>query len=165
MKGGENPSYSPNLAIGELLGLFKVAEVVLIDVGQLKLVVWDNQRLRDAALVVEVTGEADEGVGCVFEARARTERSEGVERKHIFPGNPSIDCEDEKLNEDRAAAYAGTTASMLLGRLYPVQIIQDRLHQHPDVPIGHLLPPEVIVASTVLGSLLCPIRIEDKLWC
>ena len=90
VQGGQHPSYRPDAPPGELPGLAHIEQVGLIDVGQADLVVWNGKGLGYDALVVQVGGEAAQGMGCLFKTGVFSKLSEGLKGEHIVPANPLL---------------------------------------------------------------------------
>ena len=132
------------MSVWNFLGLLKVEKVVLIDIGQLNLVVWNLQRLIDSALFVQIHRKAHEGRACALKPGMLSELPEGIEGKHMFPSNIFMDREDEKVDEDLTNVFSESALSEILWRREPLEVIQDGAEQHLDILIGHRDPPRVI---------------------
>ena len=70
---------------------------------------------------------------------------QGVEGEHLFPGHIVACCEAKKVDQDEGIPGDGAMRSMGLYGCFPLKVIHDGLHQHPDVFIGHRVPPEALV--------------------
>ena len=85
-------------------------------------------------------------MGSVFETAHVAERLEGVEGEHLFPGDVFACCEAKKVNQDEGIPGDGAMGSMGFYGGFPLKVIYDGFHQHPDVFIAHR------VASEALGG-------------
>jgi len=74
-----------------------------------------------------------------------SENSFRVGGKHVFPGHILASDEAKKLDQNKGIPDEGAMKAGGLYRLFPFQVIHDGFHQHPDVFISHVRPPEEFV--------------------
>jgi hypothetical protein len=143
MERGENAFHQSEVVRRNPVGL--LLEIGIKGIGQIDGLSWGGQRLGDFAVAVEETAERDERTGGVFERAYVTELLQGVEGEHLFPADVFACGEAKEVDQEEGIPGDGAMDSIGLYSLFPLQVIHDALHQHPDVFISHVRPPEEFV--------------------
>jgi hypothetical protein len=81
----------------------------------------------------------------VFDTAHVTESLQGLEGEHLFPGDVLACHEAKEVDQEEGISDDGATETTGFDRGFPLQVIHNALHQHPDVFISHVRPPEEFV--------------------
>jgi len=140
MERGKNPFDLFEVFERSSVGL--LVEIGLEGIGQLDLSPRVGQRPRNPAVDRKKTRQFDESTGSVLETAKLRELFQGVWGKDIFPDHIPAGGEAKKVDQSKGIPDEGAMKAAGLEGSFPLKVVNNRLHQHADVFIGHLLPPQ-----------------------
>jgi hypothetical protein len=142
MEGGQKA-----FDLSEVVGRRFVRELMEIGVkgiGQIDGSSWNAQRPGNPAIDKKKARYGEQSPRGMLEPAQVRELLQSLGGKHLFPGYLVAGGEAKKVDQDEGILDEGTMGSMDLHGFFPLQVIHDSLHQHPDVFIGHQVPPETL---------------------